>query len=419
MYIKRKGASGTVVTVIAISVVMMVAMFGYYLFVYAPARPASSVGTQTSIQSSNGQVNGVVPNVGMEYTASDSLAGGSASPSNAVYTWYHYQGNRLANIQSLVGVSGTALTTSYVTSQLTASDAQAGYILVSAYCGDNFYCDLYKLASVNVNPSIVGAKWIPVTNTGRPDLVLEVSLAALGTPNYATANNLLLNVGFPEFSETTLASVAVTDSYTSHKIISVGTTANTLTNLKFTINTISANKAAAVGKVLVFSNDSNTAPVQSLGNIVFGDTGPFYIASQCGAAQSLPAGQCGVQYSGISFSAPSSSSYQNGGSLTLPFANAQSLGYASATATYNYLFWPGSNQGNYNYLSNALILANPSNSFGDTTVSIQVTSSFTLATGGTAASTTGITLSIQCIAPTGALQAALTDKVTLSAGVYN
>lgn len=400
---QRSGVSNVAVAIIVLAVVAMTGMFGYYLFFYTPTHQLSVQTTNTNT-AGNGSTTGVaIPTLGLTIAPTNTLAGGSVSPTNAVYTFFHYQGARLSALNTLYGASGITLSTSQTTIPLNTQDWASGYVLVSIYAGDTSYTDLNKFVSSTINPYIVQTKWLPVSSTGRLDLVAEISLAAIGLPNYQVAPNLAATITDPTFVETTLGSVTVTAASSTY--VNIGVVANTVTTIKWTVAGISSNKGAAIAKVLVQDNDSSTAPVVQLGNLIFGDTGPFGISSTCSGTV------CSVAYPGVPYSPPNPSNYAVGGSLTLPFANAASLGLGTAgTSNYQYLYWPGTGEGQFTQLSNAIILANPSNSFGDTTISLQVTTSY--ASGGH----TGIILSITPIAGTGTLSSAITSTITLAAG---
>jgi len=410
---RQRVASTTAIAGLVI-LAAMAGMVGYYVFVVNAPKSGVNAGsgvnpnpnTPASQSACSSTGSNFIPNVGVALQPYNTLTSATLSPTNNVQYIFHYQGSRLSALQSLYGTSGVSLTTTTATYALNTADCQGGYVLVSMYGGDTSYPDIVKIAATGNNPSIVYMKWITVTNVGRPDLVAEISLAALGQPQSGVTNNLQVTFSEQEFVQS--AAPTLTDSYTNHDIKSIGVSANTLTNAKWTLNGMTANTASAIAKIAVFNNDSSSSPYVSYGNLVFGDTGPSdVLPSTCSS------GSCTVSYSGVPFT-PAAAGSVNGGQLTLNFAAAQSLGYVSATQTFTYQYWPGQGQGNYNYLANAIIIANPSNSFGDTTFSLAITTSYTCTAivCATAASATGHTLQVTWISGAGALQTALTDKVT-------
>ena len=384
---------------VAFALVLAIAV-GAVVYAYT-LHPAST----TSVQTPTGVNTQAPPNpiLGITVKSGNSLTAASVSETNAVYNFYScslLNGAPFSSSLDLYGVTPTisSLTKgTQSTTTLTSRDFSCGYGVLLIYAGDSTYTDTSKVLGGGNGVPISQYAWILGATKGREDLGVEVSYSALGSPNYQNSNqNLQFIYTNSEFVQTTLSSITVTDSYSGHNIASIGTAANTVTTVKWTIGGISSGDAAARSQLVVYSNDSTSAPVitsNGYGALSFGDNMPF----------NLPQGVASnnIQTSGNSI-------------VGIGAGNELSLGYASTTRTYQFEYWPGNLNLDKSQVANAIMFDNPAQSVGDTTVSVPITTSFT-ATSGTG-SDVGVSLSVTWIAGNGATTTTAANTVTLWAG---
>jgi len=378
----------------AIILIMAIIATGAVTYAYVSSQTkAGSVVTivQTTTPVNSGQT--TYPSLGVTLNTANTLTAASITEVTPAYNFYSCSklpaNTQFSAITTLYGISPTisALTkgTQAVT-KLGANDLTCGYGVLTIYAGTLVYPDVNKIFSGGQGVNIASYKWMPTTTLGRNDLAVQVLYSALGSPNYAISPNLAFGYTLAEFVQTTAASVTVTNGYASSTITGIGDAANTNTVVKWTMAAVTSNDAIMISKVLLNSNQSTSSPVITPGQFTFGDNVPAFSPAVTGTNFQL--GATGA-LSGISF------------------GNVNALGYASATSTFQWQYWPGLNGLDPTQMSNGILVANPAQTVGDTTFNFVISSSF--ASGGHVS----LGLSVTLIAGTGALTTVATSTITL------
>lgn len=384
-YGNRKAISTLATAAMVVLLLVVAGSVAYFVFVLYPQsiHPGSSTGGTSSGGGSGSQP--VIQSLGVEWTSANTLGAGSVSESSEQYNFYGYQGSQLSSISSLYGVA-PALSSISKSTQTTyypsSKDLAGGFVLMSAYAGSNVYPDTSKILASN--PAVDNFKWMSVTTTGRNDLVIEIQLSKLAV-NTAVSPNAAFTFTNNVFVQTTLSSVTLTDAYTSHQVLNIGTTANTVTTIKATLGAVSSLDGAAIASIAIGDNDSTSAPTVFFQQpLSFGDVQPALIPA----------------ISAIS---------NNGGATQIANGNFQSTGYISSSLTVNLNLYPGNAGTSTSQIQNSIIIDNPQNSLGDTTLNLPVTTSL--------ASNAEINFkwTVTLISGAGVLQTPLTDTITLCA----
>ena len=359
----------------------------------------SHPGSTTSPNQSSTAVNtNAAPNpiLGVTVQVTNTLTGASITPTNPVYNFFSCSGSvgstwppssiygDSATISSLA--AGTQKTTT-----LTSKDFACGFGILLVYTGDAQYPDTSKVLSGGNGVPISQYAWINGLTQGRKDLAVKLDYSALGSPNYQNSNqNLQFVFTNSEFAQTTLASVTLTDAYSTHEILSVGTAANTVTTVKWTLGVITSGDGAAISQIIGFTNDSTSAPlINAWGTMAFGDNLPFNLPQGVSSGNVVTSG---AAISGITF------------------GNAKSQGYASSTRTYQYQYYPGNLNLDSTQLANSFMVDNPAQSVGDTTISLPITTSLTATHPDV-----NVSLSIVLIAGDGTTTTLTSNPVDISA----
>jgi hypothetical protein len=353
---KRYAITGFQAGVLLLLTVVVISMLYY---VYVSTRPGGVVGpTQTQ---------SVAYNLGIQWTASNDFTGASLTATNPVVNAYQYQGP-FGSLSSLYGVtpiaSGIAAGSTGVSVPVSLSSQTAQHVLISVYAGDAQYPDVAKLLASN--SFIDAAKWMPVTTTSRNDLVLSVNLAALAAPNLLNNPSQTLVLNIPEVPQTTLSSIAITcvqctsTGTGTGKIVSLGTSANTIQSITFRIAGVAANQGFAVTRIF-FTSNQTVSNIITPSQLSFGDNQPIIFPSAPVYSATPSAFLIGTNSFGRSVI------------TAISYGNAL-VSSSSSGVPGTWEFWPGLTSGfPTNQLSSAIVFGNPSNGPGDTTVSESLT----------------------------------------------
>ncbi|MDE1854349.1 MAG: hypothetical protein KGI38_11470 [Thaumarchaeota archaeon] len=387
VYAKRIAISNIVAAVLVIAF-MVAAGAATYAYVTSQVKPGSSAGPTTS--AINSAVAAPNPLFGLTVKSGNTLTAASMSETNPAYNFFScstLKGSSFSALSTLYGITPTisALTKgTQSTTTLAAGDFSCGFGVITVYAGDATYTDTSKVLGGGNGVPIAQYRWLVATSQGRSDLAVDFLYSALGSPNYAVSVNLAMIFTNSEFVQTTIGSVTVTTA--NAEIGGISTNANTVQIVKWTIGAVTSTDAIAIAKIVINSNDSTTAPViASYGAISFGDV----------PLANWPA------VSGSNFI------FTNGVLSGIGFGNAVSVGYSSSTVTYQYNYWPGATAYDNTQVANALMVSNPAQSVGDTTISIPIT----LNLGATG--TTNVGLSVTLISGAGAQTIVTTSSVGL------
>lgn len=195
-------------------------------------------------------------NLGFTYQETNAKSQASLSTTSPSYCVYSSKGARLTSLSTLYGEACTSIASGTTATNVKVDKTDGDFLFLNIDTGT---AEFPVPASIlKENPFLTGCKWLPTTNANNPELVCEIQISKVGTPNYNVDPSLrqLLKVqGIPDDLAATLSSPADQTS--------IGTTAGTDVYVTWEITNLAENQAFVFDYMRIATNQSST-----LGQIV-------------------------------------------------------------------------------------------------------------------------------------------------------
>ncbi len=228
------------------NLILIVAVLLGALFIFSPSTIDNISSDLSTADIGVGNGDFVNYNVGFTYQERLATSGASASTTSPAYLVFHSNGQSLSGITSLYGVQGVSIASGTSTTNVAIAETDDNTLIIGIDTGTAHYPDPSKILADN--PSITSLKWIPVTSPNVPELVGEIDLSTLGSPNFninpSVTTQLLVSVNADD--------VAVTMSSPSDQD-SIGTVAGTDVYVTWEITALASDEAMALARVYITS----------------------------------------------------------------------------------------------------------------------------------------------------------------------
>ena len=254
-FFDRKRKAAATISTGALLLILAAVAVGGYLYIYGvPAGSTASLGTSPLGGGATTTTTGYTKNynLGALYTLTNAKSGGTLTTTSEAIVAFNTYGSRLSNTATLYGKTGTTIASGTTATTVPVYPSDNGFLLINIDTGTT---DLPNIVQIKGNnPQFTDCKWMPVTNTNINELVCELEISRLGTPNYEAGTTAIATtfkvVGIPDDNAATISNPA--------DQASIGTTSNTDVYITWTFTALTANQAHALARAYVTSNQTSS-----------------------------------------------------------------------------------------------------------------------------------------------------------------
>lgn len=353
-------------TLIALVAVLVLA----YLYFYTPTFSGfTTVPGQPPIYTPPVQQGFINYNLGFTDQARNAVDGSTVSLTSAINNVFHSNGRRLSSLTTLYGEQGVA-TNGATSVNFPVYKTDGNYLLINIDTGTAEYPDPSDILASNA--AFTGCKWVPVSAATVPELVCELDMAKLGSPNYNINPSLstqLLVAAVPDDVALTLSAPADQTG--------IGTTAGTDVYVTWEITALASAQAFSFARIAITSNQT-AFDYDALDITITASTG---IVEQ--------------------------SNFANVGT-TLTYSAAYSTAQTTSGITQLWKYFPRSSGDQAVDYSSTLLIARSSSDADSIRIKVHFKTYFTAANHGATA-----VMNLRLISANNAIQTAVTDSVEL------
>lgn len=223
----------------------------FYLFPSFVKVPQSTINVTLPGQTPAGDAGFINYQVGFLYTERLSTTGGTVTTTSPSYRVFNSNGQRLTGVSSLYGTTPFVIASGTTATGVPVASKDNGYLFVGVNPGTTDFPDPAKILADN--PAFTSCKWIPVASSNVNELVCELELSRLGSPNYQAGTNAI----------TTTLKIAVNLDDTGVTMSapadqdSLGTTSGTDVYVTWELTGLSSTNAFAFARIQLTSNQTS------------------------------------------------------------------------------------------------------------------------------------------------------------------
>jgi len=339
-----------------------------YLYFYTPTFQGLTIAPgQTPSLTPPGQQGFINYNLGFTDQARNAVDGSSVSLTSASNNVFHSNGRRLSSLSTLYGEQGVA-TNGATTVNFPVYKTDGSYLFVNIDTGTAEYPDPADILASNT--ALTGCRWVPVSAATVPELVCELDMARLGSPNYNINPSLstqLLVAAVPDDLALTLSAPADQTS--------IGTTAGTDVYITWEVTALASAQAFSFARIAITSNQT-AFDYDALDITITASTGIVEM-----------------------------SNYANVGT-TLTYSSAYSTAQTTSGITQLWKYFPRSTGDQATDYTNTLLIARSSSDADSIRIKLHLKTYFSASGHGAT-----VVMNLRLISANNAIQTAVTDSV--------